>query len=131
LCIEVDVRKSTADENSADRPQGTTRAVNVGEDLRGVTLVGQSGQCTGTAIYTGDTDGYDGDQNDDIHEAVKTFQSRIFANKHKWRGIDIDVATGTKEAFVVVADEKADEEKTEDVEASANVSDYECRAVGF
>lgn len=112
---QVHVGKSAHEQDGANRHQGTARAVNVGEDLGSVALLGKGGEGTGATVDTGHTDGNDGYQDDDVHEGVETDETGVLADNDERRGLDIDV-TGTEQTLIVVADEETDESKTENVE---------------
>jgi hypothetical protein len=79
--------------------------------------LGQGSQSTAAAIYSRNADGENGNQNDDIHEAVKPLQAGVFTNQDKRRGIDIDVRAGAEQVIVIVRNQQAHKEEAEDVES--------------
>jgi hypothetical protein len=113
---EVDETEAAADKDENGRDEGTTRPVDVGEDLGSVTLLGKSSEGTRATIDTGDTDGDDGDEDDDVHEVVETLETGIATDEHEGRGLGVRVGSGGEQGRVVAVDEKTDEEETEDVE---------------
>lgn len=82
---QVDVRQKTEGEEEANREERATTAVDIAEDLRGVTLLGESGKGTATTVHTGDTDGHNGNQDDQVHEVIETVQTSILADQDKRR----------------------------------------------
>lgn len=106
---QVDVGQATKDQDSADGEQRSSGLVNVCEDLGGVSLLGQGRQGTAATIDGRDTDGQDGNQNDDVHEAVKANQTGIFTDQDERRSSDVDVIAGAEQVGVVVGNQQADE----------------------
>lgn len=113
---QVHVSKRTPHENEADRVEGTTRAIDIGEELGSITLVSERSQSTGATVNTRYTNGDDGNENDHVHEAVKSNQTSILASNDKGRGIGVGAAS--EETVVVRLDKETDKEKTQDVEES-------------
>ena len=62
---EGDETEQDANNDGGERTAGT---INVGEDHGSITLLGQGNQGTGTTVNTGDTNGQNGDENDNVHE---------------------------------------------------------------
>lgn len=106
-----------AESNDDDgREQGATGAINVGEDLRSVTLLSESGESAGTTVDTAVTDGNDGDDDDDVDEVVEANQASILGGDDERRSSGVDDGVGAKESLVVVTDKEANEEEGENVE---------------
>lgn len=80
LSVYVDVAQEAEGDESTDGCEGPAGAVNVGEDARGEALLGESGQGTRATVDAGDTDREDGDENDDVHEAVVADEAGVFGD---------------------------------------------------
>jgi hypothetical protein len=117
---KVHVAKHTPAKNKEDREKRATRAIDVGEHLGSVALVGKSRQSTGTSVDTRHTDRDNGDENDNVHEAVKSLETTITRGNDEWRSIS---TFGTEKILVVGADKKTDEGKTKNVEKSDSPED--------
>ena len=76
---QVHVAESTPCKDENDGEQRTSRAVHVGEDLGGITLISESGKGTRSTVDTRDTDGDDGDENDNVHVRVESIEASILA----------------------------------------------------
>lgn len=117
LSVEVNIRQRGEGTDGEDRDERAAGAVNVGEDPGGVALLGERGERAGAAVDGRHTDGQDRDQDDDVHERVVAVEVGVLAHKHERRGGDIGIrVTGAQKARVVVRDQEADEEQTQDVE---------------
>jgi len=110
---KVHVGESTPNEDEDDGPERTARLVDVGEDLGSVTLISKRSQGTRATVDTRHTNGDDGDENDNVHEAVETDQTSILGSNDERRGVG---AAATEQTLVVRANEKTNEGKTKDVE---------------
>jgi hypothetical protein len=111
---QVHVRKSTPAEDEDDGPKRTTGAINVGEELGGIALLTERNESTRTTVDTGHTNGYDGNENDDVHEAVETNESSILGGNDEGRGVG---ATAVEKTRVIRSDEQTNKGETENVEA--------------
>lgn len=116
LGINVDVGEATANADDQGGPERTSRAVNVGEDDGGVSLLGHGSQSTGSTVHTGDTDGDNGNENDDVHEVIETVETGVATDEHERRGLGVGVGSLGQKSWVVGVDEKTNEEETQDVE---------------
>lgn len=96
------------------RPQRAAGAVDVCEKLGRVALLGERGERAGATVHTRETDGDDREHDDDVGEVGKTDDAGALGDDDEGRGGHVDV-TATKEALVVVGDEKTDEGQGEDV----------------
>lgn len=114
--VEVDVGEQTKDEDDGDAGEGPPRAVDVGEDLGGVALLGEGGEGAAAAVDARDADGDDGDEDDDVHEGVEAAEPGVLADEDEGACVDVAVGVGAEEVLVVRGDEQADEEEAEDVE---------------
>jgi hypothetical protein len=110
------VSETTPQEDECDGVEGTTRAVDVVEDLGSIALVGKRSKGTRSTVYTRHTNGNNGDKNDNIHEAVETNESSILGGNDEGRGVGV-ATSSSKETLIIVLDEKTDKEETEHVEA--------------
>ena len=69
---KVDVGDGAKDEDGNQRPERSTGLVDVGEDARGVTGLGEGGEGSGTGVHAGETDREDGDADGGVDQVVKT-----------------------------------------------------------
>jgi hypothetical protein len=118
---QVHVGKRTPHENEGNRVQRASGTVDVGEALGSVTLVGKSSEGSRTTVYTRDTDGDDGDENDNVHETVKSNQSSVLASNDEGGGVGI--GRGAHQTIVVGGNKKSDKGETEDVEQGDSPKD--------
>lgn len=118
---QVHVTETAPCKNEDDRPERTSGAINVGEELGRITLVGKSSEGTRSTVNTRYTDGNDGDENDNVHERIITLQTGILASNDERRGVGT-TSLSSEKALVIRADEQTDEEETEDVEPGYSVS---------
>lgn len=102
-------------DNGNGGDERTARTINVCETFGCVALFGESGQSTRASINSRETDGDDGEENDDVDESAKGGDSCVFGDDYEGRGGNIN-QTGAEKSVVVVFHEKTDEEETEDVE---------------
>lgn len=116
ISIQVDVCKGAEGHDKDDGEERATGAINVSEDLGSISLLGKSSQCAGATIDTRHTNGHDGNQDDDVHEAVEALETGIFADEHERRSIDIDERIGTEKVFIIRADEKTNKGEADDIE---------------
>lgn len=117
VVVDVDIAEASKQQQDDHGEQRATRAIDIGEDLGSVALLGQGSEGTGTTIHGGHTDRQDRDENDDVHERVETLQAGVFTNQDEGRGVDIGIRVGTEESIIVGVDKQTDEEETQDVEA--------------
>ena len=115
---QVDVRERAEGKNEDNTPQRAARSIDVGEELGRIALLGEGREGTRAAVDCRHADGDDGDQDDDVHERVESDEACVLANQHERRCVRIRVRLilGANEAGVVVRNQQADEEKTQDVE---------------
>lgn len=114
---QVDVGEGTESANEEHGDERAAGTVDVGEDLGGITLLGKGSEGTGTTIDGGNTDGKDGDQDNDVHERIIAAKIGIETDQDEGRSLDVDVrVVTTEETVVIVADEETDEGETQDVE---------------
>jgi len=118
---QVHVGKRTPHEDEENGPERTTGTVDVGEHLGGITLLRQGGKGTRSTVHTRDTNGNDGDENDNVHEVVESLETSVLASNDKGRGVGI--AGRAEQTRVGVLDKKANEEETEDVEQGDSPED--------
>ena len=117
LSIKVNIRQRGEGTDGEDRDERAARAVNVGEDPGGVALLGERGERAGATVHGGHADGQDRNEDDDVHERVIAVEVGVLAHEHEGRGGDVGVrVSGAQKARVVVRDQEADEEQTQDVE---------------
>jgi hypothetical protein len=116
------VSETTPQKDECDGVEGTTRAVDVVEDLGSITLVGKRSEGTRSTVYTRHTNGNNGDKNDNIHEAVKTNETGVLGSNDERRSVG-SITSSTEQTLVVVPDQKTDKGKTEDVEESDTPED--------
>lgn len=114
LGVEVDIGEESHDDVNKDGEGGATAAVNVGKDLGGVAVLSHGSQGTRATIDSRNTKGKDRDEDDTVHEVVETSETRVLANQDERRGLGVGVTANVKSG-VGGADEKTDEEETEDV----------------
>lgn len=112
---QVHVGETTPSEDEDNRPERTTGAVDVGKDLRSVALVSERGESTRTTVDTGDTNRYDGDENDNVHEAIEADETSVLGSNDERRGVGL-ATLSSEQTLIVVPDEQTDKGKTEDVE---------------
>lgn len=104
---DVDVSEHSKDDEGRYRHERATRAINVGEDFRSITLFGERSEGPRSTVNTRDTDRQDGDEDDHVHEVVVTVESTICGNEHKGGCLDVN-ETAAEEALIVRANQKAD-----------------------
>lgn len=121
--VEIDEGEEAANENGNSRCKRSSRLVDVGEDLGGISLLRKSSEGTRTTIDTGGTDGKDRHQNDDVHEVIEAVEASIATNKHEGGSLSIGVSSLGEQSRVVGVDEDTNEEETENVEDSDTPED--------
>ena len=109
---DLHVAENTPGKNEYDGEQWATGAIHVGEDLRSIALFSESSQRAGTTVDTRDTDGNDGDKNDNVHETVESFKTTVASSNNERRGVG---TLRTEKIWIVRANEKTDECKTKNV----------------
>ena len=72
---EVGEQTETGSEEDGDEWAATL--IDVGEDLGGLVLLGESGEGAGGAVDGGVADGEDGDHDDDVHDGVEAFDAGV------------------------------------------------------
>ena len=113
-----DVGEETEEDDDADTRKRAAGAVDVGEDLGGVSLLREGCQSTRAAVDSGDADREDRNENDDIHERVETLQPGILAHENEGRGVCISIGViAVEKVGVVVRDQETDKEQSENVES--------------
>jgi hypothetical protein len=112
---QVHVGQTSPGKDEDDRPERATGAVNVGEALGSIALLTERGQSSRSTVNTRHTNGHDGNENDDVHEAVETNETGILGGDDKGRGIRT-TAVGTEETLIVGTDKQTDKGETENVE---------------
>ena len=113
---QVDVGEGTEGDDEDHRIQRAVGAIDIGEDLGSITLLGQGRKSTGAAVDARDAEGEDGHQNDDVHERIKALEAGVLADEHEGGGVDVDEGVSTQQVLVVVGDEQADEKQAQNVE---------------
>ena len=113
---QANVGEGGEGEDEKDGVEGAAGAVDVGENLGSIALLGESGEGAGTAVDTRNTNGQDRNQDDDVHERVEAVEVGILADKHEGRGLDVDVGVGAEKVVAVVGDQEANKGKTQNVE---------------
>lgn len=121
--IQADIGDEAEQNEEDDGGQGAARLVDVGEELRSIALLSQSGQGSGSSIHTRDTDGQDGGENDEVHEMVETLQASVLADKHKGRGLGVGIGGRREQSGIIAANQQADEEETKDVKGGNTPED--------
>lgn len=88
-------------DNGNGGDERTARTINVCETFGCVALFGESGQSTRASINSRETDGDDGEENDDVDERAKGRDSCVFGDDYEGRGGNIN-QTGAEKSVVVV-----------------------------
>lgn len=118
---QVDICQQATDQNNANRESRPARAVNIRKDLGRVAKLRHGGQGARATVDAGHADGHDGDDNDGVNEVVEAGEAGVLADEHKGRGGHVAAGraffAAAEETRVVGADEEANKEETEDVEA--------------
>lgn len=96
----VHVAQTSPKKNECDREKGTSRAIDIGEDLGSITLISERSQSTRATVDTGNTDRYDRDHDDDVHEAVEAHKPGIFTSNDEGGCVGA-VTFSTEKAFVI------------------------------
>ena len=123
LACKNDVSQRTKRQAEDHRRQRPAGPVNVGKHLGSIALLGQSRQCSGSAVDARDANGHDGDKDDHVHDAVVAVEPSIQRSKHEWRRA-VGVGVGSIEESVVGrGHQEANEGETEDVEAMSGQDD--------
>jgi hypothetical protein len=115
---QVHVGKTAPREDEDDRPERTTGAVNVGEELGSIALLTERGESTRSTVDTGHTNGHDGNENDDVHEAVKSNKTSVLGGNDEGRGVG-SITGGAKKTRVIGSYEQTDKSETENIEANS------------
>lgn len=110
-----DVRQRGARDDGNSGPEGTTGAVDVGEDLRCVPLLGEGAQGARATVDARQADRDDGEQDDDVDEVGEARDAGVLGDHDERRGLDIDEATAD-EARVGVGDQEPDKGQGQNVE---------------
>lgn len=119
-----DIGKTTPDEEEKNGHQGTTRPIDVGEDVGSVALVGEGREGTGTTVNARNAKGHDGDTNDEVHEVVVSDETSVDGSQDKGRcALGVRVVS-VEQTLVARADQETDETETNNVEANALVSSH-------
>lgn len=84
---KVDIGDRTKGDDEDQGEKGSTRFVDIGEDLRGVTCLGESGERSRTSKDTSHSDTENGEENGDVDEVVETFDVGSFEEDDKGRGL--------------------------------------------
>ena len=96
--------------------------VNVGEYLRGLALLRQSGKGTRGTIDGRIANGKHGDHNNDVHNGVKAVDSSIVDGDHKWGCFSVGGGL-SYESRLIVWDQETDEGQRDDVEEANTPED--------
>jgi hypothetical protein len=116
----VHITEDTPQKNEDDGEQWATGAIHVCENLGSIALISKSRQGTRTSVDTGDTDGNDRDENDDVHKVVETMETSIARSNDEGGSIG---TRGTKKILVVGANKETDKGKADNVEESNTPED--------
>lgn len=127
LLLEVDeVREQAHGEGEEHGDERAALAVDVGEQLGGVGLLGEGGERARGAEDGGVADGDDGEEDDGVHDAGEDGVAHGLDGDDKRARGGVDGGLGAEEARVVVRDEERDEQQRDDVEdgdAPENLAD--------
>ena len=111
---DVDVGDRTESENGDDRPERTSRFVNVGEDLGSVTSFGEGGEDTGSSVDARETDGEDGNADYDVEERVETGETSEGSHDDERRCSSS--ISSTEETLLVGGDVETNDEEGREVD---------------
>lgn len=100
----------TPSENEEHRPERTSRLVDVGEDPRSVSRLGESGKDSGSSVDAGKTDREDRDADGDVDQVVKSSDSGLVNHDDERRGTSSSIVPAQK-ALVVVGEVETDDKK--------------------
>lgn len=128
---KTDVRDRAEEDDKEHRGEGTAGAVDVGEDLGRVALLGEGCEGSGAAVYArhanyrtrvsfcsrlcrsfGKLTAQNTDENDDVHEGIVSGKTGVLANEDERRGLCIGVCTLRQQSRVIGANKKANHEQT-------------------
>lgn len=115
--VQVDIGKQAPGETEADRREGSATAVDVREDLGSISLLCESSEGTASTIHSRHADRHNRNQNDKVHEMVKALKASVFADQDEGRRARV-VGDRAGQGFIVVRDQKTDEQQTDDVKAN-------------
>ena len=79
-------------------------------------MFGECSQGTGTTVDARDTDRDDGNENDDVHEAVVSNETCILCCEYEWRSSFGIWVTSIQKPVISGANEKADEGEAKNIE---------------
>ncbi|KAI6774588.1 hypothetical protein HG531_001437 [Fusarium graminearum] len=97
--IDTDVTESSNGDDGDNSGKRSSRLINKGEELRSVALLRQSHQGSATTVNTRNTDGQDGNKDDDVHEGVVSLQSSVRRGDNERRGARV-VVSGVEESLI-------------------------------
>jgi hypothetical protein len=117
---QIHVGKHTPSEDEGNRPERTTGSINVGEEFGSIALLTERDQGTRSTVDTGHTNGDDGNENDDVHEAVETDEAGILGGNDEGRGVG---TTAAEKTLIIGAHKQTDKSETENVEEGDSPED--------
>ena len=81
----LDVSESTASKEQKNRWERTSRLVDKGEDLWGITFLCKSGKSSGSTINARNTNGQNGNHDHSVDEVIKSMEASVAHSNNKWR----------------------------------------------
>ena len=105
---QVDVRQRRTSNDGEGAEQRATSAVDVGEDLWSISLLGKRSERTRATVDAGKTDGDDGEEDDGVDVVAEGGDASAIGDNDEGRGLGVDVAA-TDELGVGVRKQQADE----------------------
>jgi hypothetical protein len=113
--VEGHERERRPCEDEDGSPQRSTCTVNVGEKAGRIALLSKRAQCTRATIDTRETNGDDGQHDDDVGEVGEADDASVVSDNDERRGFDVDETTA-QESLICVGNEQTDESQRQNVE---------------
>lgn len=110
--------EETEDRSEGNTGHGTAAAVNVGEDVGSLALLGERGEGTRGTVDGRVADGQDSNHNDHVEDVGEDLDAGILNGDDEGRGGDIDHGGGRGEAGLGVGDQETDDGERDNVEES-------------
>ena len=110
--------EETQSRGHKDGPEGTTLAINVGQETGCLALLGESGQGTGRSVDGGVTDGQDSNHDHYVHDGGQALDTGVLDGDDKGRCLGVGGGATRQESLFVVGNQETDDGKRDDVEES-------------
>lgn len=118
-----EVSEKTEGGGEENGEQGTALTIDVGEELRGLVLLGQSGEGSGRTIDGRVANGQHRNHDDNIHNRGKTGNTSVLDSNDEGGSTGIGVGRSVQQAGFVIRDQEADDGQGDDIEEADTPED--------